>query len=180
MSHKIDLLKNLHKLFREDPYIKSLMEAAGTRLEDIDKNADGIGSEFWFDTMSTVGIAIMENQLDYKTMSETLEGKREEIEGRWKTSGKCDLKLLQRIADSWRNGAVAVTFTEAVIELTFISITGIPYNLDALKVIIEEAKPAHLPIRYNFTYRVWASLPPKKWEYYKKYTWREVMEKEGI
>ncbi|MGL5314365.1 MAG: hypothetical protein ACRC92_14035, partial [Peptostreptococcaceae bacterium] len=106
--------------------------------------------------------------------------KREEIEGRWKIAGKCDLQLLQAIANSWRNGQVAVMFTNAVIEVTFISIIGIPRDVEALKSAVEKAKPAHLPINYNFKYRVWGLLPPKTWEYYKQYTWEEILKKEGI
>lgn len=180
MSHKIQIINNLHKVFRVDPYINNLLGTGGERLDDISTKADGIEKEHWFDTMSAIGIAIMENQMDYKCMGKTIEEKREEIEGHWKIAGKCDLQLLQTIANSWRNGQVAVMFTNAVIEITFISIVGIPRDVDALKAAIDNAKPAHLPINYTFRYRVWGLLPPKNWEYYKKYTWEEVMKKEGI
>ncbi|MCQ9627781.1 DUF2313 domain-containing protein [Cetobacterium somerae] len=180
MSHKTQIINNLHKIFRVDPYINNLLGTAGDKLDDISTKTDEVGKEYWFDTMSAVGIAIMENQMDYKCMGKTIEEKREEIEGRWKIAGKCDLQLLQTIANTWRNGQVAVIFTNAVIEITFISIVGIPRDVEALKEAINQAKPAHLPINYTFRYRVWGLLPPNNWEYYKKYTWDEVMKKEGI
>ncbi|MGL5052499.1 MAG: putative phage tail protein, partial [Cetobacterium sp.] len=108
MSHKVQIVNNLHKIFRSDSYINNLLGVAGERLDNYEKKAEGLEKEFWFDTMSALGIAILEEQLAYNTMSNTLEGKREELEARWKTSGKCDLKLLQIIANSWRNGEVAV------------------------------------------------------------------------
>ncbi|MGL5315187.1 MAG: hypothetical protein ACRC92_18170, partial [Peptostreptococcaceae bacterium] len=122
----------------------------------------------------------LEDQLAYNTMSNTLEGKREELEGRWKTSGKCDLKLLQTIANSWRNGQVGVMFTNACIQITFISIVGIPRDIDALKGAIEEAKPAHLPVEYTFRYRTWGNLLQNTWGYYKQFTWEQILRREGI
>lgn len=180
MSHSEQLLKNLHKIFRDDPYLKSLLLSAGKNLDYLEKKSKDLGHEFWFDTMSEVGIAILENQMDYLAISKTIEGKREEQEGRWKIAGKCNLELLQKIADSWRNGEVAVIFTNAVIEITFISLVGIPHDVDALKKLIEKAKPAHLPINYNFIYRTWGIVKPKDYLYYKGFTWEEVLRTEGV
>lgn len=180
MSNYKQALDNLHKIFRLDPYIQNLLFSAGQKLDYLDKKADDTGKEFWFHTMSEVGIAILEKQMDYIATSSTLEGKREELEGRWKIGGKCDLYLLQKIADSWRNGEVAIMFTNAVIEITFISVVGIPRDLDALKRSLEEAKPAHLPIKYNFTYRTWGVVKQKNYEHYQKYTWEDVLKAEGV
>lgn len=180
MLYKETILNNIHKVFRRDPYLRSLLGAAGTRLQKTDIKIDELEKEFWFDSMSDVGIAILEDQLDYIAKSATIEGKREELEARWKISGKCDLKLLQIIANSWRNGQVAVMFTDAIIEITFISIVGIPRDIEALKAAIEEAKPAHLPVRYTFKYRTWGLVKNQNWGYWKNYTWNEMLTKEGI
>lgn len=180
MSHKIQIIKNLHKDFRSDPYLNDVLGSGGLKLDYISDKAESVEKEFWFDTMSAVGIAIMENQMDYKTMGKTIEEKREEIEGRWKIAGKCDLQLLQAIANSWRNGQVAVMFTNAVIEVTFISITGIPMDVDALKSAIDNAKPAHLPINYTFKYRTHKQLHPFKHLDLKKYTHKQLRELEII
>nr|DAW01145.1 MAG TPA: tail protein [Caudoviricetes sp.] len=180
MSNRERLLKNLHKIFRKDLYLNNVLGAGGNRLDSIERKVEALEKEIFFDTMSDVGIAIMEKELDYTTNSSSLGGKRQEIEARWKTAGKCDLKLLQAIADTWRTGEVAILFTEAVIKISFISVVGIPYDVENLKAAIDEAKPAHLPIEYIFTYRTWGMLPPKTWGYYKNYTWDEVRSKEGI
>ncbi|MEG0840793.1 MAG: DUF2313 domain-containing protein [Cetobacterium sp.] len=180
MSHKIQIINNLHKVFRNDPYIQTLLWEAGKRLDNISSKAENIEKEFWFDTMSAMGIAILENQMDYKSMGKTIADKREELEGRWKIAGKCDLQLLQTIANSWRNGEVAVLFTNACIKITFISIIGIPRDVESLKAAINEAKPAHLPVEYTFRYRTWGNLLQNTWGYYKQYTWGQVLRREGI
>ncbi|MEG1087538.1 MAG: DUF2313 domain-containing protein, partial [Cetobacterium sp.] len=71
MSHKIQIINNLHKVFRNDPYIQTLLWEAGKRLDNISSKAENIEKEFWFDTMSAMGIAILENQMDYKSMGKT-------------------------------------------------------------------------------------------------------------
>ena len=180
MSHKITIINNLHKVFRGDHYINSLLETAGERSDNISTKADEIEKEYWFDTMSEMGVAILEGQMDYKSMGKTIHDKREELEGRWKIAGKCDLQLLQTIANSWRNGEVAVLFTNACIKITFISIIGIPRDVESLKAAIDEAKPAHLPVEYTFRYRTWGNLLQNTWGYYKQFTWAQVLRKEGI
>ena len=122
----------------------------------------------------------LEKELDYKTKATTIEGKRIEIEARWKTTGKCDLELLQTIANSWRNGEIDVKFINGTIEIVFISLIGIPDDIEVLKASLGEAKPAHLGINFQYRYRLWGDLPPKTWEYYSQFTWEEVMKKEGI
>lgn len=180
MSYNNLIIENIHKIFRRDPYIQVFLGAAGQKLSKIENKINSLSKEFWFDSMSEIGIAVLENQLNYKAKSQTVDGKREELEARWKTAGKCNLDLLQTIANSWRNGEVAILFTNAVIEITFISIVGIPRDIEVLKQIINEAKPAHLPINYTFRYRTWRNLLLNTWGYYKQFTWGQVFKKEGI
>ena len=180
MNNKEEMLRNLHKIFRKDPYITELLKAAGIDLDKISTEADGIKTEMFFDTMTEKGVLIYQKELDYIPKSLTLEGKRLEIEARWKATGKCDLKLLQKIADTWRNGEIEVQFKNAVIKIKFISLIGIPDDMEILKFSINEAKPAHLPIEYIILYRTWGMLSDKTWDNLKIYTWEELKIKEGI
>ncbi|WP_163468456.1 DUF2313 domain-containing protein [Fusobacterium sp. IOR10] len=182
MNNYNTLKNNIHKMFRKDEYIKEIFLSAGNKLDILNEKVDQLDRERNFDTMSLFGIATMENELAYKTQAINIEDKREEISGRWKIAGKCDLDLLQKIANSWRNGNVTVCFTDAVINIIFVSIVGIPYNLETLKFAIEEAKPAHLPIKFRIIYRTWGMLKESKktWEHCYKFTWKELKEKEGV
>ena len=180
MNNKEEMLKSLHKLFRKDPYINELLKAAGIDLDKISIEADGIKTEMFFDTMTEKGVSIYQKELDYIPKSTSLESKRLEIEARWKVTGKCDLKLLQRIADTWRNGEIEVKFENAVIKIKFISLIGIPSDLEVLKFSINEAKPAHLPIEYIILYRTWGMLNNRTWDDLKIYIWEELKTREGV
>lgn len=180
MSNKENLILNLNKIFRTDEFINAILKPAGIHLDNIQEKLILLEKEFLFSTMSENRILELEKELNFKTKSNELTEKRLEIEARWKTTGKCDLELLQLIANTWRNGEVEVRFEDSTIQIDFVSIIGIPDGVENLKFAINEAKPAHLGINFKYKYRFWSNLPPKTWEYYSQYTWEEIMKKEGI
>lgn len=180
MKTKDILINNLHKIVRKDEFINTILNPAGLHLDKLKNRINLIQKEFLFSTMSLERIKALEKELSYKTNSTTLEGKRIEIEARWKTSGKCDLELLQTIANTWRNGEIEIEFIDGIIEIIFISLIGIPDDTENLKASLAEAKPAHLGINFHYKYRLWKNLPPKTWKYYNQFTWEEVIKKEGI
>ena len=158
MNNKEEMIKSLHKLFRKDPYINSILQAAGIDLDKINIETDGIKTEMFFDTMTEKGILIYQKELAYIPKSLTLEGKRIEIESRYKSSGKCDLTLLQRIADTWNAGLIIVRFVNGVIQLAFSGEVQQDYDLKGLKQSIEEIKPAHLGFEFIYSERLDGSL----------------------
>lgn len=180
MNNKEKMLNSLHKLFRKDPYINELLKSSGEDFDSSEEKIESIEKEMFFDTMTSIGIKIYSKEMDYIPQSQNLEGQRTEIEARWKTSGKSDLKLLQTIADTYRNGEIKVLFINGVLDIRFISLVGIPDNIEILMKLIDEAKPAHIPYKYSYIYRLWRMLPPKTWQFYNNYTWKDVMQKEGI
>lgn len=151
MNSKEKLLNSIHKMFRKDPYIVSLFNAAGSELDRILKKSEQIKKEFLFSTMSLERIAQLEKLLDFKTTSTTLEGKRLEIEARWKSSGKCDLELLQMIAEAWEADTVKLSFKGGVIVIDFIGGINVDHDTTGLRNALNEAKPAHLPLLLTAT-----------------------------
>ena len=109
------LLQIIHKIFRKDPYIMELFGGTGKTLDELKSKLAGIKKEFLFSTMTIDRVIELEKELDYKTSSKTLEGKRAEIEARWKMSGKSDLELLQTISDAWKAKATNLAFNDCVI-----------------------------------------------------------------
>ncbi|EHO80722.1 putative phage tail protein [Fusobacterium ulcerans] len=158
MNNSQILLNNLHKIFRKDEYIKANMQNAGLQLDKIENKIRLIEKEFLFSTMSHERVKKLEKELDYKTKSDTLEGKRLEIEARWKTSGKCDLELLQIIAETWQADTVEIKFIDGNLEVEFLSTINADYDLKGLKNSLDEAKPAHLWFDLTFTEQLKANI----------------------
>lgn len=172
-----DLINNLHKIYRNDPYIQSIFNSADLVLEDISIRITDFEKEYWFDTLSLLGIELLEKQLNFKSNPlVSLEDRRSQLEARWKMGGKSDIELLQSLADTWRYGAVAIKFSGSIIEVEFVSILGIPSDVDGLKHALETAKPAHLAITYKFKYRVWDEIKAKTWDELLTKTWLDLRE----
>ena len=152
------LISYIHKLLRQDPYINDLFGAVGKTLDDLEGTLKKLSNEFLFSTMTEDRIKELEKELAYTTNSKTLEGKRAEIEARWKTSGKSDLELLQSIADAWNAETTDLSFVDGIITIDFLSGINADYDITALRKALEEAKPAHLPLLFTMTERQQTTL----------------------
>lgn len=84
----------------------------------------------------------------------TLEERRTALQARWRAAGKCDVELIQRVCDSWKNGEISVGFAEGVIVLTFVGAYGVPEaaELAALQEMVDHTIPCHLAVRYLYRY----------------------------
>jgi hypothetical protein len=157
-NNKELLISYIHKLLRKDPYINSLFAGVGKMVDDLEKTLSNLSNEFLFSTMTAERVKELEKELNYTTSAKTLEGKRAEIEARWKTSGKSDLELLQSIADAWNAETTDLSFIDGVITIDFLSGINADYDITGLRKALEEAKPAHLPLLFTMTERQQTTL----------------------
>lgn len=150
--HTQQLINNLHKRVRKDPYIIELCNSSGLEMDTIEDVLEDIRKQFNFETM-TWGADLLASEMNIK-LDPTLkqDEKNSIIAARWKSEGKADINLLQAICNSWHNGNVDVKFVNGKIQLKFNGIYGIPTDLDSLKKQIDLSKPSHLAIDYLFAY----------------------------
>lgn len=170
MKTKDILINNLHKIVRKDEFINTILNPAGLHLDKLKNRINLIQKEFLFSTMSLERIKALEKELSYKTNSTTLEGKRIEIEARWKTSGKCDLELLQTIANTWKPETVTIKFINGDIQVDFLGGINGDFDLIGLRNALDEAKPAHLWLDLTFEEQQATKI------YFKTYNTEEIEE----
>lgn len=170
MKTKDILINNLHKIVRKDEFINTILNPAGLHLDKLKNRINLIQKEFLFSTMSLERIKALEKELSYKTNSITLEGKRIEIEARWKTSGKCDLELLQTIANTWKPETVTIKFINGDIQVDFLGGINGDFDLIGLRNALDEAKPAHLWLVLTFEEQQATKI------YFKTYNTEEIEE----
>ena len=164
MSSQTNMISYLHKLYRTDPWFMVLFDSAGTEMDKIAELIEGIDQQLFFDTATETGLTVYEKELGIPTrIGISIADRRSTISAKWKMGGISNLELIQLIADSWHNGAVEVTFVSGKIHVEFISIYGIPTDLDGLKAAVEQIKPAHLAVYYAFRYRVWSETTTYTW-----------------
>jgi len=161
VSSKNEMVKHLHKLYRTDPWVNQLFNSAGIEMDKIQELLVEIEHQFFFDTATQTGLGVYEKELGITTRkSVSIADRRSTIAAKWKMGGISSLELMQMIADSWYNGAVEVKFINGKISVQFVSIYGIPTDLEALQDAIGQIKPAHLAIYYTFKYRMHSQLTP--------------------
>lgn len=161
MSSKENMINNLHKLYRADPWVTALFNSAGIEMDKISDLVDEIDHQLFFDTATETGLAVYEKELGITTREGiSIADRRSTISAKWKMGGISSLELIQMIADSWHNGAVEVEFIGGKISVRFVSIYGIPTDLEGLQEAIGQIKPAHLAIYYTFKYRMHSQLTP--------------------
>lgn len=104
-----------------------------------------------------------------------LSERRSRIKAKLRGVGKVDSELIKLVVSSWTGGIIDVDFSDSVITLKFIDPVGIPENMIDVYLAVDEIKPAHLAVIYEFIYNIWANVAQLTWGELEQYTWEEVL-----
>lgn len=87
-------------------------------------------------------------------MGKPYDQRRSVIISKMRGSGKVSGSMIKNVAEAYDGGEVdvAVSPAEYKIIITFIDTLGIPLNLDDLKKAIDDIKPAHMSVVYEFRF----------------------------
>lgn len=119
---------------------------------------------------AALGIPVDEDKpLDYR---------RSRIRGKLRGNGVTTVAMIQNVAESYSNGAVAVTEYPAQykLEIKFVGTLGIPPNMDDLTQTLRDILPAHLEWAYVFVFNTWAAAGALTWGQAKVFTWKQLRE----
>lgn len=173
------MINALHRLYRTDPWINEIFSAIGIELDEVEKELDRIYNDEFFDTLSEKAVLRYEKLLAITPkFGQTLENRRSIIRAKWIGSGKVTLAMMQEVANSWKNGAIALEFIGGRIHVKFISPVGVPENLADLQEALENVKPAHLAIYFTFMYLTWGDLLGSTWGEAKQRDWKHVKQED--
>ena len=134
--------------------MKADMNAKGAEMDLLFAALDETLQQFFVRT-ATWGLDRWESELGIVTdPAKPLEQRRAVVESKLRGSGKFSGRLVKSVAEAYDGGTVDVSFQPAEWSFTikFVDTLGIPPNLDDLKAVIEEIKPAHLDVVYKFSY----------------------------
>lgn len=152
MAEFDNMLRSLPVAYRTDKWVCDLL-AAIQSLDDTQREQMLDITQQLFPGSMTWALAIEERDAGLPSTG-TLEERRTALIARWRGSGKCDVDLIQRVCDSWKNGEISVGFAEGVIVLTFVGAYGVPEaaELAALQDAVEHTIPCHLAVSYLYRY----------------------------
>lgn len=150
----LDIIRQLPSAYRTDKWVRDLLGCIAALDEKQRESALGTAAQLFPDAMTWLleteeRIAGLEGNAAL-----TLEERRTALQARWRAAGKCDVELIQRVCDSWKNGEISVGFAEGVIVLTFVGAYGIPApaELAALQEAVDRTIPCHLAVGYLYRY----------------------------
>ncbi|HEX2925678.1 MAG TPA: YmfQ family protein [Ruminiclostridium sp.] len=168
---KADMLKSyVPEFIAQSKTFSTLYNAQGTEMDYLYNVLDGVLNQCFVDS-ATWGLKYWEEFLGIPVDESKDTGfRRGVINSKIRGAGTATFKLIQAVAQSYDNGEVVIIENNELYSFTvkFTGTKGIPPNLDDLKAAIEEIKPAHLQVVYEFKYNLWDDV--------KKLTWSEVRE----
>lgn len=152
MAEFDNMRKSLPVAYRTDKWVCDLL-AAIQSLDDTQREQMLDITQQLFPGSMTWALAIEERDAGLPSTG-TLEERRTALIARWRGSGKCDVDLIQRVCDSWKNGEISVGFAAGVIVLTFVGAYGVPEaaELAALQEAVDRTIPCHLAVSYLYRY----------------------------
>lgn len=141
----------LHKVMRYDPMINEISGSIDVSAENFEERMNDLLLQMNIDT-ATWALEVYEREHGIVTeLAKPLEERRSVVKSKMRGSGKLTATQIKVVADAFTNGNVSVSFEEKI-QIEFNSVIGTPPNMDDLKKALEEVKPAHLAINYNFRY----------------------------
>jgi len=172
-----EMMSYLPDYYSTSRVMSSTIDAQGTELDMLWQAMDGVLEQYFVPT-ATWGLDLWEKEFGIPINStKQIEQRRSVILSKIRGIGTVTVKLIKSVAEAYDGGLVEVTVQPETFNFTvkFVDTRGIPPNLDDLKAVIEEIKPAHLTVEFAFTYTQWDELKQTTWDNLKNFTWGEVM-----
>lgn len=149
-----EMLGFLPKCYEASKIMKSILQTEGLEFDDIWSALNDILKQFYVET-ATWGLDIWEKELGLSSYAgKPDDQRRSRIISKLRGMGTVNVALIQNVAESYVYGTVSVTDHPETYSFTikFIDSLGVPPNLQDLKNAIDEIKPAHLAITYEYKY----------------------------
>lgn len=147
------MINCLHKLYREDNWIKELFSVTGHNIDNVDTKLNQVYDNNFFDTLDENACKVLEKDLGIKDVKSTLKQRRDIISAKWLASAFCSLKIIQQLADNYDKDCIGVDYDG---DATLI------YNLKHNKSgqtwqdfinAVDIIKPAHFDYICNMVFR---------------------------
>ena len=138
-------LKAINKMYRNDPWVRELYQAAGIQLQDIDELLDVLLDNGFFDAVGDRGLRVYEKDLGIKGDG-TVEQRRAIVQMLWNNNGKCTLEKIKAIVKTSVLDDVEVKFEEGVLKLEFNN-SSFVYAVPQIRNNLTVVKPSHIGLK---------------------------------
>ena len=170
------MIKHLPKYERSNKLITEILRVTAIELMELNIKAEQNYSELFIDT-AIKALTLHERDLNIGKGALTNRQRRELITAHYRAIlEQTTDETIKNVASAFANGEVEInpTDTEGVFEIKFVSIIGIPDNMQGLMNTLDVILPAHLDVIYTYIYNTWDDISIKTWDELSIYTWDEL------
>lgn len=175
-DYKSEMIKYLPLYERKSAIFNEILDADDREFRNIEQQLEVVERNLFLDT-AIESLPIFERDLGIKTMTILrYDQRREQISSRNRAIfDQTTEETIKSVASAYGNGEVSVTSTATpgLYNVTFIG-KGIPNNLDGLKEALDIIVPAHLGIKYVFTFSPWQDVNNLIWGEVSAKTWNDL------
>lgn len=174
---KDTLLGHQPTYYKNSKFMEALNNTNAIELSLVNDKIQDTKNQMFIET-ATTALTRMEKEYGIDTiLTDSFAIRRSRILAKKRGQGNFTVEFVKNLAESFENGTVDIVRDNANYTFTikFVSTIGIPENIDDLKNSIEELKPAHLAVEYEFTYNTWSDVSSLTWQDLSNYTWNEVL-----
>lgn len=139
---------------RSSRIFQAILGAEGQEFGQLRTDIEDILKQFYVET-ATWGLDLWEEMLGLKSYAgKPDDQRRSRIISKLRGIGTVTISLIKNVAESYVNGTVEVNEDNTNYRFTikFIDNLGVPPNLEDLMEAIEEIKPAHMAVQYEYKY----------------------------
>ncbi|WP_051824110.1 putative phage tail protein [Clostridium sulfidigenes] len=175
---KNTLFSYMPKYYKTSKVLDDLNNANAIELTFFKSKLNDVLNQFFIDS-ADFSLERWEKELGIDVNNNyNVEYRRSRILSKLRGQGTITVKLIKEVAESYNNGIVDVIEDNPSYSfiIKFISNKGVPPNIDDLKAAIDEIKPAHLAVIYEFTYNTWDMVSGLTWGGAINKTWNQLRE----
>lgn len=144
----------LPSYYKDSAVMTTLMAANASELQLMDDKFNSVLNQFIIGLADTT-LGRWENELGLPSgAGKPIDQRRAIIIAKLRGAGTTTVELLQTTAAAYTNGDIEVIEDAAnsTVTIKFISVIGLPPNINDLKASIDEIIPAHLLVTYQYKY----------------------------
>lgn len=154
----LEMLGYCPEYYQVSRVFKSYLQSTGLELDDYEARVDQMLQAMFVNTAPAWALDLWEQELGLIAYSgKPLAQRRSRIISKIRGIGTVTVPMIKSVAESYVYGAVTVTEHPETYSFTikFVDPYGVPPNMADVQAAIEEIKPAHLGVVYEFSYMTW-------------------------
>lgn len=174
----MELIKLLPDYYQDNETMATLQSVLSEETDKLDAELK-ITVNQCFPQLATALLSRWETILGIKTdgsLSDT--SRQEQILAKLSGTGTTTKQMIKDVAEKFSGAEVEVIEDNANSRfyIRFVGQLGIPENMTGLKAAIEDVKPAHLEVIYEYIYNTWQDVTEMTWQRASGYTWQSIRE----